>query len=32
MMVLQKRILNIDQNGYLNDYNNEWFTIIKNSK
>ena len=27
-----KRILNIDQNGYLNDYNNEWFTIIKNSK
>ena len=27
-----KRILNIDNKGYLNDTNNDWFTIIKNSK
>jgi hypothetical protein len=27
-----KRILTVDSKGYLNDYNNDWFTIIKNNK
>lgn len=27
-----KRVLSIDKQGYLNDKNNDWFTIIKNNK
>ena len=29
---VSKRILSTDNKGYLNDTNNDWFTIIKNSK